>query len=188
MTKGSSSDWYANLLASIGEHADVYNHASRVSTFASLFALGMDHAHPEDLAMAGIFHDLGMVEIPEAIINKSDKERTLEENVLYYSHPEKTLLNLKSKRISLPPEVEKAILQHHEKISGKGFPKGLSDRITLDAQILSYADQFDYFTSITPGNIALSPYEAHQKIIRTQSIGMDILSIIGRLLSSQKKK
>ncbi len=187
ISKGTSNDWYARLLASVGEQADTYNHASRVSTFASLFGIGIDHPHPEDLAMAGMFHDIGLVDIPDEITNKPEAQWTLEEKTTYYTHPEKSLLYLKLKRISLPPEVEKAIAQHHEKFNGKGFPKGVAaDRISVEAQILSYADQFDYFTSIQAGRKALSPPEAHLEIAKTQSIGMTVLQKIGQLINEKK--
>ena len=181
ITNGSSNDWYAHLLASVGESGDVYNHASRVSTFASMFAVALDHPHPEDLAMAGMFHDIGLVDVPEEISDKAEREWTPQEKLTYQAHPEKTLSYLKQKRISLPAEVEKAILQHHEKITGTGFPKGYSDRITVDAQILSYSDQFDYLTQTKPGKRSLSLREAHLEIIKTQSIGIDVLTSIGKL-------
>ncbi len=187
ISKGSSNDWYSRLIASVGDQADSYNHASRVSTFASLFGIGIDHPHPEDLAMAGMFHDIGLVDIPDEILNKSESEWTPEEKTTYYTHIEKSLFYLKQKRISLPAEVEKAISQHHEKFNGRGFPKGLAaERISVDAQILSYADQFDYFTRIQPGKKALTPPEAHAEIAKTHSIGMDIIGKIGRLINAKK--
>ena len=186
ITKGTSNNWHHRLLASIGDLTDPYNHASRVSTLASLFAVGIDHPRPEDLAMAGMFHDLGMIDVPDTITNKPESEWTTVEREIYQGHPERTMFYLKQKRISLPAEVEKAILQHHEKITGRGYPKGLTDRITIEAQILSYADQFDYLTRVVPGKRTLSTPEAHQEIVSTQSIGMEVLGKIGKLINTQK--
>ncbi len=182
ITKGTSNNWHHQLAASIGDLSDPYNHASRVSTLASLFAMIMEHPRPEDLAMAGMFHDLGMIDIPDEILSKPESEWSQKERDIYQGHPERTMFYLKQKRLSLQPEVEKAILQHHEKISGKGYPKGLSDRITLEAQILSYADQFDYLTRVEPGKKTLTPKEAHDFIVSTQSIGAEVLTKIGKLL------
>ena len=188
ITKGSSSDWYAKLLASVGEESDTYSHASQISTFAALFAIGLGHSNPEDLAMAGMFHDLGLIGVAPEIINKAESARTPEEKVLYEAHPEQSLQHLKKKRIVIPPTVEKAILQHHEKYSGKGFPKATpGGRISLEAQILSYADQFDYLTRLEPGKKRLSPTEAHEEIKKTLSIDPEILKKLGRVLSEQNQ-
>ena len=189
ITKGASSDWYAKLLASIGEESDTYSHASQISTFAALFAIGLGHPHPEDLAMAGMFHDLGLIGMPAEVLSKSEGQRTPAEQALFETHPEKSLDHLKNKRIVVPPDVQKAILQHHEKFSGKGFPKGMpGGRICLEAQILSYADQFDYWTRLEAGKRRLSPADAHAEIKKTHSIDPELLSKLGRVLSEKSQK
>ena len=185
ITKGISNDLHTKMLSSVGQLLDPYNHASRVSTLAALFAIGLDHPRPEDLALAGMFHDLGMIDIPDTITNKPQEEWTPEELAIYHGHPERTIFYLKQKKLSLTPEIEKAILQHHEKISGQGFPRGISDRISLEAQILSYADQFEYLTRFEPGKKNLSPIEAHIYIERTRSIGTALLEKIGSLIHPQ---
>ncbi len=185
ITKGSSNDWHLRLLASIGDLTDPYNHASRVSTLAALFAVGLDHPNPEDLAMAGMFHDVGMIDIPDIILDKPENEWSPEDRAIYEGHPERTMYYLKQKRISLSTEVEKAILQHHEKASGKGYPRGMSERITVEAQILSYADQFDYLTRIEPGKKNLSPSEAHEAIAATQSIETELLEKLQKLVNGE---
>lgn len=189
ITNGGSNDWYTRLMTSVGDQKDPYNHASRVSTFAALFAIGLGHPHPEDLAMAGMFHDLGMVDVPEGLLEKPESEWTTEEREIYESHPERSINYLKNKRISLPPNVEKAILQHHEKITGKGFPKKLGGaRIFEDAQLLSYADNFDYLTRLEPGKKQLNPLEAHAEIVKMQIVGIDVSSRISRLLKNEGPK
>lgn len=186
ITKGASSSWYKKLMASVGESNDTYNHASNVSTFAALFAIGLGHAAPEDLAMAGLFHDLGMATLPDELQNKKESELTEEEKAIYYTHPEKSVNIIKNKRLILTEKVEKAILQHHEKFNGKGYPKQMPGfRLTDEAQILSFADQFDYLTRLEPGRPRLTPLQAFEEIKRSGSINPDILSQIRKLLDRE---
>jgi HD-GYP domain-containing protein (c-di-GMP phosphodiesterase class II) len=188
VTKGASSNWFQKLMNAIGEGGDTYNHASNVATFAALFGIGIGHPAPEDLAMAGLFHDLGMNQLPLEVQEKTLEQMTPEEQALYIAHPEKSLNMVKMKRIVIPERVEKAIMQHHEMWSGKGFPKQLpSVRISQDAQILSFADQFDYLTREREGAVRVTPLEALEKIRKTGSINPDLLSQIRRLLLKDKE-
>jgi HD-GYP domain-containing protein (c-di-GMP phosphodiesterase class II) len=188
ITKGASSKWYQKLLSSIGESNDTYNHASNVSTFAALFAIGIGHPHPEDLAMAGLFHDLGCAGLPEDLLAKAEAGEPLTENEksLYYTHPEKSVNFVKNKRLILTPPVERAILQHHEAWTGKGFPKQLPPaRISEEAQILSFADQFDYLTRLKEGHKRLTPLEALETIRRNGSINPELVSRLRRLFERE---
>lgn len=186
VTKGATSQWYKKLLSSIGDTGDSYSHASNVSTVAALFAIGIGHPRPEDIAMAGLFHDLGLTELPVELQSIPEWEVKPELRELFYSHLERSMNRVKIKRIIVPPEVEKAILQHHEKWSGKGGPKGLpAGRISDDAMILSFADQFDYLTRLEEGKRHLSPLEAYEEIKRNGSINPEILAKIRRLLEKE---
>jgi HD-GYP domain-containing protein (c-di-GMP phosphodiesterase class II) len=186
ITKGVSSNWYKKLLSSIGEGEDTYNHASNVSTFAALFAIGMGHQHPEDLAMAGLFHDLGLSMLPEDLQGKKESELTEEEKESYYSHADKSVMMIKNKRIIIPDSVERAIAMHHEAWHGRGFPRKLAGpRIAEDAQILSFADQFDYLTRTEEGRQRLMPMQALEEIRRSGTINPDIIVQIRRILEKE---
>lgn len=186
ITKGVSSNWYKKLLSSIGEGGDTYNHASNVSTFAALFAIGIGHRHPEDLAMAGMFHDLGISQLPIEIQEKNPAEMNDEEKAIYYTHPERSLVMIKNKRIIIPDAVEKAIMMHHEAVSGHGWPRRLTGaRITEEAQILSFADQFDYLTRFEEGKARVSPTQALETIRKTGSISHEMISRLRKVLDKE---
>lgn len=183
ITKGATSNWYKKLLAAVGESQDTYDHSSNVATFAALFAIGIGHPNPEDLAMAGMFHDIGLTALPHDLQLKLESEMTEPEKLIFFTHPEKSVNAIKSKRLIITEKVEKAILQHHEKFNGKGFPKGLSSgRVSEEAQILSFADQFDELTRVVEGKKRILPLEAFDLIKQTGSINPDILSKIKKLL------
>ena len=187
ITKGASGGWYKKLMGAIGESGDTYNHASNVSTFAALFAIGIGHKRPEDLAMAGLFHDIGLAYLPAELQSKSTDQLTDPKDIeAYYSHPERSVTMVKAKRIILPEAVEKAILQHHESYTGKGFPKQMApNRISQDAQILSFADQFDYLTREEEGKTRLTPADAVEVIRKNGSIGPELFGQLRKLFDEK---
>jgi len=167
--KTEPSEWYNKLQETIAsDDQDSYSHASNVSTFAGLFAIGAQMGKPEDLAIAGLFHDLGLGDIPQEILNKPEEEWTKEESNTYYLHPEYSIRAIKQKKLIVPAHVQKAIIEHHERFDGSGHPKGLvGSRIGVEAQILGLADQFDYMTRIEEGKQRLTPRQAIQKLMET---------------------
>ncbi len=188
ITEGASGDWYARLVSAIGATGDTYGHASNTSTFAALFAIGIGHPNPESLAMAGLFHDLGLTTLPEAILEKMPAQMTTEEKHLYFMHAEKSLTLVKAKKIALTEEVEKAVLQHHETYPGDGYPKKLKgEEICQEAQILTFADLFDELTCLQEGQPRRTPQEALEEITRGGSIEPGLLDRMRQLLVQESK-
>ncbi len=113
--------------------------------------------------MAGLFHDLGVSQLPHDLQAKDPYEMNDDERAVYYSHPERSIAMIKNKRIIIPETVEKAILMHHEYWNGMGWPKRLvGARISEEAQIVLFADQFDYYTRFREGHSRLTPLEAFE--------------------------
>lgn len=188
ITHGADSDWYQRLLDALGEVGDTYSHSMNVSTYAALFAIGMENEHVKDLAMAGLLHDIGMITLPEAITEKPPQKMTPEERNLYSMHAEKSISLLKSKNVVLPESVATAIAQHHETWNGQGYPKKLvGAQISREAQLLSFADQFDYFTRFENG-YGLGTKEAFDEVRRTLSIDPALLDLILPLLDGSSPR
>ena len=180
VTKGQG-DFYAQLIGAIGGQLGGYQHSATVSTIAALFAIGIGHERPEDLAMAGFLHDMSLAEFTGQDKPESEWDDTEKEH--YNAHPLRTVNMLKEKRMVVSEDVEKAIMQHHEKYNGKGFPKQLSgERISTDAQLLALADNFDYMTSQRPGQKRLSPQEALDEIQKQGIVGSFLLNKVRKLL------
>ena len=102
-----------------------------------------------DLCTAALIHDVGMLIIPQEIIQKPEK-LTDKEYELIKMHPSygiKFMNNIKN----LPAITEEIILQHHEKINGKGYPKGLrGESISKFAQIVGIAEIFEAISHPRP--------------------------------------
>lgn len=122
--------------------------------------LSMSAAELRVLARAGLLHDIGKVGIPDAVLGKHS---ALDESewTLMRCHPEMGL-NLLDRAGQSSREVL-AVLYHHERLDGSGYPYGLtSDSIPLEARIVAVADTFDALTSDRPYRKACSQHQARR--------------------------
>lgn len=107
--------------------------------------LGMDEGRVEMLRLAGILHDVGKLGVPTRLLRK-DGPLTPEERRVIELHPEYG--HEITRGISFLGEARSAILHHHERIDGSGYPYGLVGRqIPEPARVVAVADAFDAMTS-----------------------------------------
>lgn len=110
--------------------------------------MGLSASELELLQLAGLFHDIGKIGIPEAILDKTSK-LTEAEYAIIKEHPGKgaeILKPIRSYHTIIP-----IVAQHHEQYDGQGYPGGLSgEEIILGARIMAVADVFDALHSSRP--------------------------------------
>ncbi len=149
------------ISAAVGESSDAYTHYSNVSTFAALFGIGLGLPTVEELALAGLLHDIGLARVPGEIQNKPPSERTPEEQAIYEKHCEYSVDLIKERKLVIPDILYKMVMQHHERFDGQGYPTKMpGHKISQEAQILAFADAFDEMTSLASGRARVSPMEA----------------------------
>lgn len=125
-------------------------HLWRVAKFSELVALkaGLSKDDAARISLGGFLHDLGKVGIPDAILRKADR-LTDEEYDVIKTHP-----NIGFRMLSghpLAELVKDAVLLHHERPDGLGYPQGLkADEISDMAKIVGLCDAFDAMTSSRP--------------------------------------
>ncbi|MFJ8347379.1 HD-GYP domain-containing protein [Streptomyces sp. NPDC094153] len=122
-------------------------HSERVGQASMLIAreLGMDDERVEVLRFAGILHDVGKLGVPTRLLRK-DGPLTPEERRVIELHPEYGHEMVRG--ISFLGEARSAILHHHERLDGGGYPYGLTgDQIPECARVVAVADTFDAMTS-----------------------------------------
>jgi HD-GYP domain-containing protein (c-di-GMP phosphodiesterase class II) len=107
----------------------------------------------DGIRIAGYLHDIGKVAIPAEILAKPGSLNAYELGIMR-SHPQFAYDVLKDLEFNTP--VAKAILQHHERLDGSGYPMGASkDDIILEARILGVADVVEAMSSHRPYRAAL---------------------------------
>lgn len=110
--------------------------------------LGMDEDRLEGLRLGATIHDIGKVYIPAEILNRPGKLSAPEFEIIK-THPEVGYDIIKG--IKFPWPVGQIIMQHHERLDGSGYPKGLkADEIILEARILAVADTVEAMMSHRP--------------------------------------
>ena len=131
------------------EAKDTYtkSHCDRVTMFSILIGKKMELSKEEliDLEYASLLHDIGKINIPDDILNKKEK-LTKEEYETIKKHPE-TGYEI-TNHVKFLRKSARIILEHHERIDGNGYPKGLKGQdIEKLAKIIAVADSFDAMTS-----------------------------------------
>jgi putative nucleotidyltransferase with HDIG domain len=125
-------------------------HSKRVTRYAAVIGkeMGLSDDDLERLQAAALLHDYGKIAVRDRFLQKPGK---LDDAEFAYmkAHAEKTAEFLSY--LDFPPdmrEVPEIAAQHHERMDGKGYPKGLSgDQILVGARIVAAADVFDALTA-----------------------------------------
>jgi putative two-component system response regulator len=157
------------------EAKDFYTrgHSQRVTRFSVAVGRGLawTTARLEVLQRAAILHDLGKIGVRESVLNKPGK-LTCEEFGEVARHPEVATQILSP--IPFFQNVLPAILHHHERFDGRGYPGRIGGTdIPLESRIMSVADTYDAMTSTRAYRPALSEEEATAEIRRCSGTQFD---------------
>lgn len=143
-------------------------HTARVADLTVAIARRMDlpGRRLQMLARAALLHDIGKLETPDLILNKAGPLDDAEW-VVMRRHPEVGAQILR--RLGKFEQEIELVWAHHERLDGKGYPRGLSgDEIPIGARILAVADTYDSLVSDRPYRSGLSAAQAAQ-IIRDET-------------------
>ncbi|WP_446811398.1 HD domain-containing phosphohydrolase [Methylomonas sp. 2BW1-5-20] len=163
------------VIADTGEERDSYTggHQRRVANLCSQIAaeLGLDADRIHGLHLAATIHDLGKIGIPAEILAKP-RRLTAMEFGLIKEHPVIGFNILKD--VSFPWPIAEIIRQHHERIDGSGYPRGLTgDDLLLESKILAVADIVEAMASHRPYRAALGIDAALTEITRQRGLSLD---------------
>ena len=141
---------------------DVYNHSLRVSIMSGVIAkwLRFDAAKTREVVLAGFLHDIGKAKFPPRLLEKNIDKLQGEDYEAYVNHTTDGHDILRSMG-SLPEGIKMAVLQHHERMDGSGFPFGsLGADIHEYARIVAVADLYDNITTERVGYVKKTPFDA----------------------------
>ncbi|MEU6891660.1 HD-GYP domain-containing protein [Streptomyces sp. NPDC046557] len=161
-------------------------HSERVGQASAMIAreLGMTDDRMEVVRIAGILHDVGKLGVPTRLLRK-DGPLTPEERRVIELHPEYGHEMVRG--IGFLGEARSAILHHHERVDGRGYPYGLAgEQIPVLARVVAVADSFDAMTSTRsysrarPVPVALAELERCAGAQFDQAMVRALVDAIGR--------
>ena len=148
-------------------------HSDRVSYYACQLArqLGKDEDFCERVRIAGLFHDMGKLSIPDDVLLKPAR-LTDQEFELIKSHSANGADLLSA--ISRFQHILPAVRAHHERIDGNGYPDRLKgEEIPEEARIIAVADTFDAMTSNRQYRVAMTFEHASDELERCKGRQLD---------------
>lgn len=143
-----------------------FKHSVDVATMAMIVAKkhGMSRKEIYEIGISGLLHDVGKSKIPTEILNKAGRLTDAEFEMM----KQHTLFGyaILKEKSDITTAISMGVLQHHEKINGKGYPMGLSEeKITPYAKVLSVVDIYDALVTERPYKEAFSQRDAVEMIM-----------------------
>ncbi|MFJ7153391.1 HD-GYP domain-containing protein [Streptomyces sp. NPDC101118] len=162
-------------------------HSERVGQASAMIAreLGMPEDRLEVVRFAGILHDVGKLGVPTRLLRK-DGPLTPEERRVIELHPEYGHEMVRG--IGFLGEARAAILHHHERVDGSGYPYGLTgEQIPELARVVAVADAFDAMTSTRSYSRARPVETALAELLRCAGAQFDP-AMVGALLRAVERE
>ena len=140
------------VLAAVVEMRDPYTagHQRRVAHLAVAIAKEMHipEEQIEGIRLASVVHDVGKIRVPAEILSKPGRLSPVEYSLIQ-EHAQNGYEILKS--IEFPWPIAQIVLQHHERLDGSGYPRGLKgEEILSEAKIMAVADVVESMMSHRP--------------------------------------
>jgi HD-GYP domain-containing protein (c-di-GMP phosphodiesterase class II) len=144
-------------IASTIEMRDPYTagHQRRVAKLAAMIAgeMGLPEDQIRGIFLAGLIHDVGKINVPAEILSKPGKLTPLEMQFIR-THAQAGYDIIKG--VEFPWPIAETLLQHHERLDGSGYPKGLAaEAVIVEARILAVADVTEAITAHRPYRSAM---------------------------------
>ncbi len=170
---------YLAALASFCKYAENLmpyrqGHSMRVGIYAKRLGevVGMSKRDAEEVRIAALIQDLGLLLVPKEVLAKPGK-LTEEEWSLIRNHPIWSI-DLIDPPAILTETIETAVKHHHERFDGTGYPEGLKgDEIPMPARLLAVADTFDALCSERPHRPAYSTEQALSEMRKVAGSQLD---------------
>jgi putative nucleotidyltransferase with HDIG domain len=139
----------------------IFEHSLRVAMLSTMIAkwLGYNPLELEEISEAAMLHDIGIMKMPDFILDEDFNELHLKYDI-FMKHPQLSYQIL-LKTPGVNTNVKFAVLQHHERMNGSGYPLKVSEgQIHEYAKIIMVADVFDNLTYNSKNGEESSPFAA----------------------------
>lgn len=156
-------------------------HSENVAESSRLIAykMSLPKSEVQKIYYSAILHDIGVIGVPEEIVNKQGKF-TDEEFAEMKKHPEigERILS----KITEMPEIAKNVRSHHEHFDGSGYPDGLAGKdIPIGARIIAVADAFDAMTHLRSYRDLMTKEQAKDELRKCAGSRFDPLVVAAAL-------
>ena len=150
-----------------------YGHSARVAAYTEAVAttLGLPWERVRWLRRGALLHDIGKLGVSNAVLDKPGKldENEWEQVKAHAAYSEQILA-----RLHIFSELAFVAAAHHERLDGKGYPRGLAaDRIPLETRIITVADIFDAITAERPYRGAIPVADAIAMMEKERGLAID---------------
>lgn len=155
------------LLRMRSENMNVVSHALKVSVYMLTLGrhIGFSKQQLVELGFIGLLLDIGKLEMPEDLLEKPSKLSAAEASIIQ-THVDASI-NLLEAQEPLSPNVKLGINQHHERMDGSGYPRGLAGaEISIFGRMAAIADSFAAMTSARPYGQTRSSFDAMKELFQ----------------------
>lgn len=163
----------------------IYEHSLGVSLYSVMLArvLGWQSSiNIFKVGLGGLLHDIGLNSVEESLVVRPENTLTIEERKKLQQHCEWGA-QIVRQLSNVPPEVVAIILQHHETLSGTGYPAKLtSPKIHPMAKLVAVANRFCELVLDGPASPRMSLDEAYALMCSSNNYDADVLSALRRLI------
>ena len=149
-----------------------HGHSERVSHYSEIIAqdLFLSPQEKEDLQIATLLHDIGKIGLSNRLLKKNGLSQN--DSLEIRQHPVKAVHLIEP--LAFSHAITSAILHHHERWDGTGYPDGLSgEKIPLLARVIALADSYDAMVSDRPYRQGLSIKKVQEEIEKNAGVQFD---------------
>jgi len=186
---------YLSMMTISAHDFYTYTHSLNVCTLSLGIGSAINLPKSPDLEMLGMgamLHDIGKSQVDPKLINKpgrlTDEEfKTMKDHVT-------AGFKLLREHHSLPDQVLEPVSQHHEKLTGSGYPRGIKgDELTLFGRISSIVDIYDALTTKRSYKKAFSPFEALSILSKNEDdydrgLLKEFVLMLGKQIQAEQKE
>lgn len=161
---------FIHSLAQAIDARDSYTrqHSSRVAFYAVLLGLacGLSSCEIDIIRQGALLHDIGKLAVPDRVLFKKDR-LSVKDCALIRVHPVAGAHIVRSRALK---ELVPIVLNHHERVDGSGYPRGLEkSKIPLEAQIVGIADVYEALTADRVYRNAMTSADARRMLAKGMS-------------------
>ncbi|WP_341503214.1 HD-GYP domain-containing protein [Gallaecimonas sp. GXIMD4217] len=154
--------------------AYLMEHSLNVCILMALFArhLGLDAELVDQLAIAGLLHDIGKIKVRESVLMKPGKltDAEFEEMKSHVVHSRAIL----ESQPDFPQAVIEVVANHHERLDGKGYPHGLgAERLSSFDRMIAIVDVYDAMTAERVYKAGMAPTQALKMLMELSGSHFD---------------